>query len=548
MSRPQHRTLLLATALALAAAGCDALRSSPGSDFRVRIEGPTPIPAVGLIDLSVPVTVTGCDAFDAAVRGPDGAVRPTVLEPGQDGTLRARVPVAWLRGDDGDCAHDADSPLTSPAQLLVTCRDAGRTQVADFAVAYGAAARAYDTERTGSVAQVTIQALFPSDDPWLPYSVAPSSMGDFAAVYPLGEVPMAIDGPASLAYPLVRPRLAASAHARVVSSGCASGLTCPDVPLTPTASSPGDALTVRWTLEPSFSWPVWVPRYVVDLAFVDDRTLLVLSQLSGPSLPPAGVALTRVSLDPEAQTTDASVIGYFPGEWAMSRFARMADGRLAFLSYVFPELEGPITSMLRATDGASVVDLGNATGTLVVGHQLPSIYTWTDAQLAPDASSLVVGANLLGSTEAGFLPLPTERQGWADGDRGGAVWLDGAVALWNGQSLWWGASPSGAPAWAEAFDAAPPHARRYRIDVAPLAGGTARVTLFGATALGDALVLTTSSGLRIHGPDGALIGGSDPLPCGLAPTAPAVRTGPGTVAVAAGSHVYVFEVGGDVAP
>ncbi len=51
--------------------------------------------------------------------------------------------------------------------------------------------------------------------------------------------------------------------------------------------------------------------------------------------------------------------------------------------------------------------------------------------------------------------------------------------------------------------------------------------------MGDKLALTTSTGIRILGPDGTLIGGSDPFPCSQTTTAVAERVGPTTVAVGA---------------
>ena len=66
--------------------------------------------------------------------------------------------------------------------------------------------------------------------------------------------------------------------------------------------------------------------------------------------------------------------------------------------------------------------------------------------------------------------------------------------------------------------------------------------LLGVTVVGDKLVLTTNSGVRVLGADGSVVGGADPLPCGLSPTALAIPTGPTTFAVAAGNFVYVFDV------
>ena len=74
-----------------------------------------------------------------------------------------------------------------------------------------------------------------------------------------------------------------------------------------------------------------------------------------------------------------------------------------------------------------------------------------------------------------------------------------------------------------------------------LYGVATRLCLKGMVAVGDHLALTTSTGIRILGPDGTVVQGADPLPCGLLTTAPAIRSGPSTVAVAASPYVYVFD-------
>jgi len=62
--------------------------------------------------------------------------------------------------------------------------------------------------------------------------------------------------------------------------------------------------------------------------------------------------------------------------------------------------------------------------------------------------------------------------------------------------------------------------------------------------VGGLLVLTTSTGIRVLSPDGKVLAGSDPMPCGLVPTSVAVQSGPTAAAVAAGDHVFVFDLAG----
>jgi hypothetical protein len=123
----------------------------------------------------------------------------------------------------------------------------------------------------------------------------------------------------------------------------------------------------------------------------------------------------------------------------------------------------------------------------------------------------------------------------------GAVWLPEAVALWVGGNILEPASTL-ERGKVQVFDAAPPHALRWEYRIEPLPGATVAPVLVGATAVGDRLVLTTSTGVRVLGTDGALLGGSDPLPCGRMVTAAAAQTAPDTFSVGADAIQYVFDL------
>jgi hypothetical protein len=117
--------------------------------------------------------------------------------------------------------------------------------------------------------------------------------------------------------------------------------------------------------------------------------------------------------------------------------------------------------------------------------------------------------------------------------------MDGGIALWRGSSWIWGGGSTGV---VEVFDASPPYARRFGYEVQPMPGSGGTAQLFGAVAVGDKLALTTETGIRVLGPDATLVGGADPLPCGLSTTSRAARVGPTTVAVGAGDYLYVFDL------
>ncbi len=532
--------------LVIAISACDRLEVDPGHGFGVRVLTPSPVAGVGKITVPLRFAITGCDLFDAEIRGGAGAGHAVELlnEPG--GTFLAEVPVDWLRGVDGTCLHDARTPLVSAAQVLVTCRDAGRIATADLAVSYGTATRADLVQ--SSLTQATTQFLFPSADPLVPHAVA--SWFSTAYVYPQGfSFPLSIEASLSSVEPLVRPRLAANDSALFLSSGCPIEIACPDLQVSPDATVPSEEIWGRTLLPlpcPSTgcdAFHVAVPSHVIDMAIGTDGALVVLSQLYDErSLPPWPTAIVVTRISPAGE----SFIGYFPGESAETRFSTTADGRLAFVSFVIPS-SGPIHSVLHQTDGTSVSSSPNPTGALdlgevVAGSDGPMLTNVGSAQLSPDASSLVVNGSHLGSPGSLLAALPAAGAYAGDGEAGGAAWLTGAVGLWRGASLMWGAPASADLGGVEVFGAAPPHDRVYAYDVHALPGSNGPAVLHGAVAVGDKLVLTTSTGVRVLGPDGTVVGGSDPLPCGLTPTAVAVRTGPRTAAVAAGRYLYVFDL------
>ena len=542
MSAP-NVSRLIAVAGAVAAVGCDKLTADPGRNFGVSVLSASPITVVGKITAPVQFAVTGCASFDLAVQAGAGS-HAVDFSQQNDGTFLAAVPVEWLREEDRTCLDDARTPHLSHAQLLVTCHDAGRTATADLAVSYGTATRAYLINPGGGLAQITVQFLFQSADPLVPYALAPSALEYWASLYPVIDVPLWTDRTVFLADPLARPRVTADASSVFVSSGCYSLGNCPGVPVPPSTTVPSELLAGQglgaW--RDALFRSIWVPASVLDMAFAPSGALVVLSQVGDSEFPPTASVVSKVVPHIDQRTADVTVIGYFPGERVETRFSRTADGQLAFVSFVIPATQGPIQSVLHTTDGEAVTSRTDVTGTVPIGYVYPTVFeNIGDAQLAPDATALVVNGHYLGSPDYPYLALPTSAGYPGDGDRGGAVWLSNGIALWRGSSFTWRISHGVDDGKVEVFDAAAPHARKYGYEVHPLPGSRAVGQLFGATGVGDKLILTTNTGVRVLGPDGTVIGGSDPLPCGLEPTALAVATGPTTFAVAAATYVYVFD-------
>jgi hypothetical protein len=527
-------------------AGCDALSVRPGHDFGVAILNEQPIQAVGLVTVPLRVAVTGCDAVQAEVDGAAGRHAVDLIRQ-PNGTWTSAVPVEWLRGDDGTCDFDGAAPQASTSSLVVTCLDAGRSIATDVAVSYGTAIEVLDLGM--SLGRQSVEAICPSLAPLRPFTLAPSGLQNVADLDPvLSGIAFDLDGSAYTANPLVRTRMVHGSGQLFLTVGCPTAAGCPPVPFPGSDGLESTQLT-GFEISEAGTWSsrrvprVFVPANVIDLGFAADGALLVLSQGRDANFGKDAAIVTRVVVSADWKAVDVSVIGYYPREWVESRLATRADGTLAFLTYELPAPEGPMRSVLYVVDGGAITRTMDPTSDLWVGRVYHGSYSHTLVQLSPDGTSIVVAGLYEGPPGGPFAALPAVDEYWLDDDRGGVVWLDGALGLWRGQSLLWGSSGLDGTSL-EVFDPAPPHARRFGYQVDPLPGASGTVVLYGATAVGDKLALTTSTGLRVLGPDGALIGGADPLPCRLSPTTVAVRTGPTQVAVGAGRYLYVFDLAG----
>src|SRR5512133_1893815 len=466
----------LAIVLVAAGVGCDALTPTPGRGFGVTVLDPFPLDAIGRINVPVRVSVAGCDAFDATVRNDAGASHSVIFEPQPDGTFVASVPVEWLRGEDGFCLHDAQFSLWSLAAVVVTCRDASREALAYFSVEYGAATHAYDNSGWRNALP---ESAFASANPLQPYVLSPLPLEPDAVLTPARMTVRQFLDPAVLRRTsLARPRLASNASSVFWSAWCDPSwpdyLSCPMIDLAPSVSVRSDAIFGQSqdpvSLLPTFpGWgPIWVPANVVDMAFVDDGTLVVLSdfELCAQSCV-SMTAVTTVVPSPDG-TAEVRSIAHFPDEGVATRFSRTADGRLAFVDYVFRDHFGPnTTSVLHTTDGVTVESRATPTGAAALwqeygvggGFQLACIF------LSPDAESVVVSGGTLGSTDGTGQSITTDWVCRAASDADGAAWPTGAVALWRGSSMWLGEAGVGDRGRVEVFDATPPHPLIYAYDV-----------------------------------------------------------------------------------
>lgn len=542
--------LLLLTVAALAGAGCDALGSKPGHDFTVTVVGPSPIDAVARIIIPVRFSVAGCASFEATIQSGSGTPHAVPLVPQADGSTLAEVPAEWVRQDSCFSPTMSGTPVAIDARLVVTCRDVGRTATAQVAIAYAPATWVY----VGSglaFPQTPVQLLFPSPVSGRPYALGPSLIEPWAKLDPLNvNLPFWIDGEAILANPLVRPQLAATSSTVFVSTGCDPSATCPPVAVSASTALRSEVLRgvdQDASLVGGLIWdPLWVPAHVVDMAALADGTIVVLSQAIDAAGTGGGSAITAVTPVKGSPTATVTVIGYFPEEQVQTRFSRTSTGRLAFVSYVLPSGDGRLRSVRHETDGLSVSSSADPTGAYYIGEvSKGSIVGLQGVQLSPDASWTLVpqGPYIVEVATSWAARAGGLAQLWTQG-RGGVAWPTGSIALWGAMNQWsdyWSLLDWG---FVSVYSASPNGDPLYNHDVHPLGGGATPTILHGVVAVGDKLVLTTSTGIRVLGPDGAVIGGSDPLPCGWVPTSVAVQSGPTTVAVAAGLLIYEFDLTG----
>jgi hypothetical protein len=536
---------IAAAALALLAAGCgDPLRVSPGDDFQVSVlthDGSGVITAVSRIVVPLALEVDGCVRFHAAVEGPAGR-HDVTLEPFLDFNIyRALVPVAWLRsGWSASCAADGRVPVPSGGRLHVTCDDTGRTTSVDFLVEY-AAADAMFTLGPGGTAPASAPVLFPGADPLAPIVLQPDPWRAQATLGPSDPFPFWIDVAAAERHPLLRPRMAAGEQAQFVTAGCPPPAACPDVAVPSVGPMAGERLHgIGVGAAGGHRWPdVLVPAHTVDLAFAGGA-LVVLSQAMDAAGKDVGSVVSRVvpttgAADPTREAADVQVIGFFPGEQIRTRFSRGADGSLAFLSFLLAADGTATTALLHATDGAKVTSQSGVTGPVGVEPRYPL----QDVDLSPDATVILADKVWFGSPD-GVWSRRTAGRAYPTSLNtevpNGTAWLPGAVALW--QSF-----PALGQFDVEVFDLANLQGLPFSYDdTRPLLGLSGTPTLQGVIAVGDKLVLTTSTGIRVLSADGRLIGGADPLPCQLTPSGLAVQTGPHQAAITAGGRVYVFDL------
>jgi hypothetical protein len=535
--RPPSLLLLLTTASVLGA-GCDPLQVAPGHDFGVRLRTASPLMMVGQVaPVALAFEVTGCQAFDLAVQSGSQTSHALDFTRQGDGSFVASVPVEWLRQEDHTCLDDSVTINKGQASLVATCQDVGRTAATEFQVSYGTGThamlmRGWGPERLSSYRDPEsgliplsepVKYIFPSGDPLHPFWAGGDSHVSSSLQPPVG------------------PSYAADGAWQVESGGCYPlpfgvdgcsymSLANPDGTVTPVLA----ATLNFWSPGPHLgNYVTWVPATVVDLAFQPSGALVVLSWEG--SYPWE----TTVSLIP-ASTTEFDVqprtVTRFSNLLVLTRFSRAPDGRLVFLTgssnggqYDGGQYDGgQIEAQLHLIDGAGQVETAPVT--------LPeSPDLWGSVSLSPDATAWAVtgGPSFIGSADGGWTKLATTRHGY-----GSVAWLQDGVAIWR-PGLGQGSHPL---ASVEAFDATPPYTRRFTYDVTALPGYSGAEQLLDVIAVGEHLVLTTNSGVRILGRDGTVVAGSDPLPCALSPTAMATQVGPRTVAVGAGSYLYLFDL------
>lgn len=563
----RHGLRVIVIAL-LASAGCDGLSERPGHDFSVRlVDWSTSV--VGQIYAPVRFAVDGCAAFDLDLDNERGARQALTFTKQSDGAFEAAVPVAALWGPY-DCG--TQNPWGT---LVVTCKDAGRRATMDvqFFISNYVGPRAWH----GDVR--TIISSGDSEHPGSPWSISTASTTDWD-----GSVNLPWDrflhaewrpflNLAEMRHPLVRPRLARNGDRAFATLGCGTYPDCPPVSIGPGESAPGERLADIGLTDEKFAPPrgvAHVSTSVVDMAFAEDGALVVISD-GGNAWKGTESIVWRVVPAPEGAQgvveDEATVIARLPREAVSTRLSRTVSGALMFATIAYPE-RGSLSLKLYVTDGSTVttrraVPSDGSDPDVPWGFGM-ELYEDPDGLwpisnrgtfLSPDGSEMIVVTELQNGISGGrpyristdpadriWDPLPywdSQYNPWANG---GAVWLPGAVALWTGGNIMV-PEDTRAPSVVRVYDATAPHALRYEYQVEALPGATVSAYLVGLVAIGDHLVLTTSTGLRILDADGKLVGGADPLPCGARTTAAAEQIGPTWVAVGVGEVIWQFEVG-----
>lgn len=546
----------------IALTACDGLRERPGHDFSLEVLSESPSTVTGQIYAPVRFRVAGCSAFELSVQGPSGAIEPVSYSARGDGTFEAALPVAWMRKPLA--CPDLQWPNRAPTRqgtLRATCTGEERAATANLSLEVNTAWLETITFTGG------IRAILDGERPFHPGMLS-AYFGGFGTVWFPQEVTQwrALNGewsaspdwwPGSVD-PLIRPRWLRNGSRAFVTLGCGNTASCPEIPVT--SGWPEDVATERVA---EVAYPgeeddppigvAYVPTPVVDMAYDRDGSLVVLSRTWLRTI------VTRVTPAPEGSAgvieDTVAVIADLFNEAAGTRLSRTASGQLAFASFAFGERGGTATLNLHVIDGSTVTTRYSAGGFEQIEY-VSDVKAKGRVDLSPDASTLIVSRGE-GSTAATYWmntdPADQVWQPLPDGviyhgtPDAGAAWLPDAVALWTGVNAWALAQRESVTEQSvvQVYEAAPPHVLRWEYRVEALPGATEVPLLLDVRAVGDRLVLSTSTGLRVLDRDGRVVAGSDPFPCGAKTTATAEQTGPTTVGVGAGQFLYVFDVNGN---
>jgi len=517
---------------------------------------PGPDDMTGRGSLPLGLRVSGCTAFDAAFTA-NGRTFALPLDRTGTDRYEGEVPAAWLEGENSPwscmpqltfcsvlpvvppnrnvwCAF----PRSVDARVTVACRSPARTveATARFRYAAGVSEGAVASflphqvypwsaskPHTDFLFPGDVGGLRPDDAVW-PFSVSVVPGEGAAFVYQLGDewhlrgtFPIQVDPAGWAADPLLRPRLAAKGADFWLSVGCPGPGPCPVVPVatTPGLSVAGAALVGTPIPSADLDVPVhevFVPAGVIDLTFLEDGSLTVLSHVAGEGL---GGETFLTQVDPASRAVE--VVGHLP-LYAVTRFSREPGGALVFV----------------AREGDGRLHLYRfAGGLLTRAVPMVGVSPWVP-WLSPEGQEIVVWNLWDGAVSASAGPLEdqyeiTDLAGASpglDGENGGVIWSAGGFHVWDR-----------ATGKVRSYTRYSPPALVRSVDAGP--------GLLGAFAVGDELVLTTPTGVLVLGWDDGVVLDLDPLPCGLAPTAAAVKAGPGrdgkAVAVQAGPYVLVLD-------
>ena len=473
-------------------AGCGSIASRPGDDFKLQLHDSGPLVVEGRVEpVELRFSLDGCEVFTVGLDASTAEERRILsLEPEARGTdLVVRVPVSWFAPESGEfCLRGEADPHRVHAKLSVHCADDGRTLESDpLEFSYATAWRTFDVRKQIHAAAVGVDGLL----------------------------------------------LLAGDH---LEGRTLEGQVLFDVPLSPAPKEPGEALLTEWddAVQVWSSCPGTCGFTDVPYPSGTESTFVFNSEITpyawlGNALvatspirvPGEPFALAREGADRLVLLTESGrILLHLPLEGTPTVVTQTHDRLVTRFSQT---VAGPV--YLGADATSDKARLRDSEGKVLFEVQLPGTGELDALSLSPDGAAwglIRQGAVYVGHFGESAVQLPTQLAEGSRPPQVGIAWVDRGIVVHGDSAV-------------EVYEAAAPHALRFRSEFSR----TAQIqSVVGA---GDRLLVTTLHGVMILGADGAVIGGAEPMPCGLAPSLSARPAANDRAVVVSGEQVLVFK-------